>query len=132
MSAEGRVENQKLNQTAELCCSLVEFLVFNSICLKKSVPSNGRNRVVILNLKTRRSTPCCVNPALYSERSMEGLRLTLLQHSFGRMCHRQLDLFVTLSHTTVVTVSPIRKYKLVSSSMISKITLCTCVLNDEL
>ena len=29
----------------QLCCRSVEFLVFNSIYLKISVPSNGRNRV---------------------------------------------------------------------------------------
>ena len=40
--AELKTKNSTKRQ---LCCCLVEFLVFNSICLKISVPSNGRNRV---------------------------------------------------------------------------------------
>ena len=47
VSAEGRVEHQKLNQTTprRRNAFLVEFLVFNSVYWKKSAPSNGVNRV---------------------------------------------------------------------------------------
>ena len=41
-----KVELKTKNSTKrQLCCRLVEFLVFNSIHYKISVPSNGRNRV---------------------------------------------------------------------------------------
>ena len=40
--AELKTKNSTKRQ---LCCRLVEFLVFNSIYLKISVPSNWRNRV---------------------------------------------------------------------------------------
>ena len=42
LKAELKTKNSTKQQ---LCCLLVEFLVFNWICLKISVPSNGRNRV---------------------------------------------------------------------------------------
>ena len=42
--AELKTKNSTKRQ---LCCRLVEFLVFNSICLKISVSSNGRNRVLV-------------------------------------------------------------------------------------
>ena len=46
MSAEGRVEHQKLNQTTALllCCCLVEFLLFNSIIWCKSDLPKTLNR----------------------------------------------------------------------------------------
>ena len=44
-SAEVRVEHQKLNQTAPLRRRLVEFLVFNSIYLKKSVSPDAEKVV---------------------------------------------------------------------------------------
>ena len=37
----------KKSTKRELCCRLVEFLVFNSIYLKISIPANGRNRVLV-------------------------------------------------------------------------------------
>ena len=39
--AELKTKNSTKRQ---LCCRLVKFLVFNSICLKISVTSKGRNR----------------------------------------------------------------------------------------
>ena len=42
--AELKTKNSTKRQ---LCCRLVEFLVFKSICLKISLSSNGRNRVLV-------------------------------------------------------------------------------------
>ena len=57
VSAEGRVEHQKLYQTS----SMVEFLVFNLICQLLIVPSDGVNRgdlhKIFLILSCRRHIP---------------------------------------------------------------------------